>query len=238
MAICDDEKSHLDKIIEKVEMLKETKKYCIDIQSYTKSKTLMADIEEGTHFDIILSDIEMPELSGMELVKNIKSYLPDAVVIFVTSHLQYSVESFELSVFRYLLKNLLEEKLEKTLEDAVRLLEYQTDKSYLIQTRDRVERISYNRILYMDREGKNTVFHLTNHTETGVRKSLAQVYQELDTEDFVFIDRSSIVNLSHVVSLKKGIIEMDDGNKFFASSGKLEKVKKSLNRLWGNRIGV
>lgn len=236
MAICDDDKNNLDMIIKMVENVRKTENYRFDIQTYTNSRTLMADIEEGKHFELILSDIEMPELSGMELVKRLKEYLPDSIVIFVTSHLQYSVDSFELSVFRYILKHTLEEKLPKALSDAVRLLEYQSDKSYVIQTRDRVEKILYNRILYAKREGKNTLFTLMNQAETRVRKSLSQVYQELDTEDFVFIDRGCIVNLSYVVSLKNGIVEMKDGNRLYVSSGKLEEVKTCLNRLWGNVI--
>ena len=62
---------------------------------------LQYDIEEGQYYDLILSDIEMPQIDGMDLAAYMKRYLPDVLIIFITSHLKYAVDAFELSVSIY-----------------------------------------------------------------------------------------------------------------------------------------
>lgn len=99
-----------------------------------------------------------------------------------------------------------------------------------------MEKILYNRILYAKREGKNTVFTLTDHSTTRVRKSVSQVHRELEAEEFVFVDRGCIVNLSHVVGLKNGVLELKDGSIFYVSNGKIDEVKQHLNALWRELI--
>ena len=50
-------------------------------------------------FDLILLDIEMPESTGMEIAEKIKPYLPNVKIIFITSHIEYAIDAFELSIF-------------------------------------------------------------------------------------------------------------------------------------------
>ena len=76
-----------------------------EIMPYTDSKSLLADIaDDGFYFDLILLDIEMPGSSGMELAEKIRPYLPNVRIIFITSHIEYAVDAFELSIFRYVPK--------------------------------------------------------------------------------------------------------------------------------------
>ena len=50
------------------------------------------------HFDLLLLDIEMPGVTGMELAERLRPFLPDVKIIFVTSHIEYAIDAFELSV--------------------------------------------------------------------------------------------------------------------------------------------
>ena len=72
------------------------------------SGQLLYDVEEGAHFDLLLLDIEMPEKDGMCLAASLRRHLPMALIIFITSHTQYAVKAYELSVFRYIPKSEME----------------------------------------------------------------------------------------------------------------------------------
>ena len=76
--------------------------------------------------DVLTLDIEMPGISGMEIPQQLKGFLPNVRIIFVTSHTEYAIDAFELSIFRYVPKNNLEVKLAafKTLNTMRRFCRY------------------------------------------------------------------------------------------------------------------
>lgn len=85
------------------ECLSETK-IVADIRTYRSSDFLLYDIQENNYFDLLLLDIEMPKINGMQIAKDVKKLCPETLVIFITSHSEYAIDSFELSVFRYIEK--------------------------------------------------------------------------------------------------------------------------------------
>lgn len=236
IGICDDKESSADILRKKITQILKENGIVADISVYFQSRLLQYDIEEGKYFDLILSDIEMPHVDGMELAKYIKNYLPDALIIFITSYIKYAVDAYELSIFRYIPKNLIDIKLNYAVLDAVKFIASRSDQMYFINTPSRVEKIPYQRILYIQREGKNTIITLTDGSETRVRKSLINVVKELDSEDFIYVDRGSIVNIQHIMKLKDGMVELEDGTQILASHAKIKQIKKRISEFWSDRI--
>ena len=160
IAVCDDE---LNMVTQHAEAVRESLRCCGctgEVLTYTCSDNLLADItEESFFFDLILLDIEMPGLTGMELAKKIKPCLPDVKIIFITSHIEYAIDAFELSIFRYVPKADKEKRLPAALADAFGLLALGQDKTYTIQAGSRLERIPHKRILAIWKDGKNACAH-------------------------------------------------------------------------------
>lgn len=236
IAICDDDRILVDMLAEKVNHYIKENKILAECSVYTNSSMLKEDIQERKHFDLILSDIEMPEHNGMSLASCVKKYLPQVLIIFITAHLKYAIDAFELSVFRYIPKEFLEDRLIQALEDAIKMIMLQSEQSYLIQTSTRVEKIPYQRIVCIQKDGKNSRFLLLDNTDTSVRKSLSVVYEELGSEDFVYADRGIIINLAHVMKIKSGRVYMTNGLSVLTSKIKFEQIKIKLNEFWGNII--
>lgn len=236
IAVCDDDKDAVmahSKIAEECLMLCKARS---ELLPYTDSGNLLADIrDDGFHFDLILLDIEMPGKSGMELAEEIRPHLPDVRIIFITSHIEYAVDAFELSVFRYVPKNDIEKRLRSAITDAVKLILLEEGKAYTIQTSSRLEKIPYRDIFYIMREGKNAIFTAAGGVSK-VRKSLQQVYEELDAEEFIFIDRGCIVNLIHVMQVHNGSVSFKDGTTLPVSRSHLQTVKEQINAYWGTHI--
>ena len=101
IAICDNDKETVEKNITKVnECLKEMNKMA-DIKLYLFAENLEFDIRDGENFDLMIMGVEMQGKSGMDIAKMVKEYSVETLIIFVTSHSEYAVDAYELSVFRY-----------------------------------------------------------------------------------------------------------------------------------------
>ena len=178
----------------------------------------------------------MPGYSGMELAGKLKPYLPNVKIIFITSHIEYAIDAFELSVFRYVPKQERDKRLPLAVTDAIKLLSLEGGKVYTIQTNSRLEKIPYKEIMYIQREGKNAEI-FSESGSTKVRKSLQQVFDELGAEEFIFTDRGCIVNILHVMQVKDGEVVLKNGELLPISRSHLQDVKAKINAYWGAHIG-
>ena len=88
----------------------------------------------------------MPNIDGMDLAAYIRKYLSEVLIIFITSHLKYAIDAFELSIFRYIPKNSIDSRLPHALKDAINMINIQADMYYTIQMPTRIEKIPYQKI--------------------------------------------------------------------------------------------
>lgn len=236
IAICDDEETMVQK---NTGITEECLKNCQSagkIVTYTRSDNLLCDItEDGFFFDLILLDIEMPGSSGMEIAEKIKPFLPNVKIIFITSHIEYAIDAFELSIFRYVPKNDIDKRLKTAIGDAVKLIELEEGKVYTIRTNSRLEKIPYKEIYYIERDGKNASI-LSAGGVSKVRRSLQQVYEELASDEFIYIDRGCIVNMIHIMQVKDNLAVLKNGASLPVSRSHLQKVKEQINTYWGMHI--
>lgn len=237
IAICDDDK-------EAVRYHEDIVRNCLhsldigcEITAYTQGSNLLFDIaDDGFFYDLILLDIEMPGMTGMELSEKIKPHLPNVKIIFITSHIEYAIDAFELSIFRYVPKSDLENRLMQAVADAARLIELEADREYIIQAAGRMEKIPYKDIFYIRRDGGKNAVICSRLGISKVRKSLRQVFDELQAQEFIFIDRGYIVNIIQIMKISESTAYLKNGEMLPISRSHLQEVKKQINRFWGEHI--
>ena len=111
-----------------------------------------------TFFDLILTDIEMPHINGMELAATIGRICQRAWSFSLPLIRNTHWMPFELSAFRYIDKEMIPEKLPTAIKDAFRVLHMQADQYYLLSNTRMYRKLLLKDILYISREGKNSVF--------------------------------------------------------------------------------
>ena len=234
-AICDDEKilMEIEEITGRFFRLN-----CIDskITTYQSSENLQYDLQDGIVYDLFLLDIEMPEIHGMELAKEICERIPSAKIIFITSHPEYAITAYEYSVFRYIQKTMLHEKLFLALEDYYKLYALEKNEYYMIKIKNYLEKIPYRSIFYILKEGKYSVLYLEGERTVSVRKPLKQVFEELGQEYFYFADRGCIINLANVVGMDTGKILFPEQQNVTINKTNWIEFKESLLSFWGKQI--
>lgn len=231
IAVVDDDPTILDMISKKVDSYGQIKGVKTVTAAFSAAKFLLYELEDEQSFHIYLLDIEMPEMSGMELAAKIREYDRCSYIIFITSHLKYAVEGYELGIHRFIPKDNLAEKLTEALDSVLEELTIQKDKSFMIQTNNRIEIIEYRDIYYLYKDEKNTIF-VTRSGRSRVRKPLEKVYQELNNEDFVYIDRGYVVNLFHVMKFEKGQLLIRNQELLPVSRGNKQKLKAEIYEFW------
>ena len=237
IGICDDEPILLDEIRQNLDNTLTEQRIFSLVSSFTSARNLLYEIKDGKHFDLLLLDIEMPDLSGMELARQVHDLLPDTLIIFITAHYKYAIDSYELNIFRYIPKNQLSERLPHAIRDAAAILEIQNTDTFIINSQNHFERIPVKDILYIEKEGKNAVFHVLSRSEAPhIRRSLADVYAELNPEEFQFIERGYIVNLQHISSISNSDCILTDQTRLPIAQSRLCEVKIKLNEFWRNKI--
>ena len=237
IAICDDDK---EAIKSHGDIVKDCLRSCgigYEIATYTQSSNLLFDITDDNFFyDLILLDIEMPGMTGMELSEKLKPHLPNVKIIFITSHIEYAIDAFELSIFRYVPKSDLSNRLASAVADAAKLIELEAGKEYIIQAAGRMEKIPYKDIFYIRRDGGKNSMICSCLGISKVRKSLQQIFDELQAQEFIFIDRGYIVNIIQIMKISDSMAYLKNGETLPISRSHLQEVKKQINRFWGAHI--
>jgi len=187
--------------------------------------------------DLILLDIQMPDLSGIDWLKNTQR---PPLVIFTTAYREYAVDGFELDAVDYLLKPISFARFLKACNKALALhTQEQTpsrseeDPYIFIKVDHQLIRILLQDILYIEAAGDYVFFHTGDGQRHITLLSLKQVEQQLPPRQFLRIHRSYIVNPSQVSALEGNQVLIGE-NKLPISRGYAEAVYDILvkGRLW------
>jgi DNA-binding LytR/AlgR family response regulator len=235
IAIVDDSSNVLESIESIVHHACNRINIIVEITTFLKSKYLIYDITDNVRYDLYLLDIVMPDYNGMDIAKEIRKRDNKAYIIFITAYWQYTVDAFELSIYRYILKGNLEEKLIQALESINKEINIENKESYVINTKTKFQKIYYEDILYIYKEGKNSVFVCKNEINK-VRKGLKEVYEGLNKSYFIFIERGYIANILYIKKYTSHSVIMIDDSRLPVSRLYMESIKCKITKFWGQKI--
>ncbi len=233
IAICDDNKAYLEVITEKIQ------KYCkengvdIVLEAYSESDELIRSIDNKERYDAYILDIEMPNMSGIELAQKIRECSEEAYIIFLTAYDSYAVRACGVNVIRYVLKERMEAEFERALEELFqRLKKLHEGKVYTIQNQRKYIKVRQKDIVYISKQQKNVELILQNQERESERRTLQEIYKRLDNPDMYFLDRSSVINLQHVRKIVDYKVMMDNGHEIITSKAHANKLKEHLMSYW------
>lgn len=208
IAICDDDwhmqqtlRTFIDETYQDLDML---------VDGFTSGEALLAAIGKQTQpYELILLDIEMTGMDGIETAKRVRRVLPDCYIIFITSHDEFALTGYEVQAFRYLVKPFRPEKLREAIS-AVR--EALADQCMLHVEDGPVEAlVRAQDIFYVEAQDKR-VRLVTSAQEYFDRRALDETERLLDHEDFYRVHRSYLINLRYVAFMDGTTVQLVNGD--------------------------
>ena len=201
IAICDDDMSELSNITSIIKEYKKTNSFMYEI-TYIKFHSaieLIASIEGGKRYDIILLDIIMPQINGLEAAEEIRLHDKITKIVFLTSSPEFAVDSYKVDAYYYALKPIQQEKMFFIMDKLLSEIQKQTQDCILVKCKTGLTRIPLHTLEYVEIIERIIHYHLVNGSilkETGVMINLERIL--LSFPQFAKTHRSFIVNLDRI----------------------------------------
>lgn len=223
IAICDDQPKFLVQAMATIKNIHKSLDLIID--EFTSGPALLARLED-VNYDLIILDIEMPDMNGIQVARNIRKLAKDTEIVFLTSHIEYALEGYEVNALRYLTKPIQEKKIEEIL---LYLLDQKRKaKKILLQTKTDVFSIHISDICYFESQNHD-IRVVTKTNEYVVRGKLSDYETECKNLGFFRIHRGYLIHLGSVTRIKDGMAYMTNGDFLPISRGKEKSTKEALH---------
>lgn len=222
IAVCDDEerfradiRDHVDRLFGSLDVM---------VDSYSSAPDLIDKFEKKP-YDLVFLDIEMPGMNGIEAARRLRELSDKVYIVFLTGHVEYALEGYEVNALRYLTKPINEDKLKE-------VVKYVSDKmSDARHIRIRVDGedifVNISDIYYFEARDQYVMIY-TKDKDYLVRYNLSDYEEELKNDGFYKTHRSYLVSLGKVKKLAKNEAVMEGGGAVPVSRGAASGLKEAL----------
>jgi len=228
-AICDDEQTQIEYVTSLASSWSEREGHTCEVRSFPSAEAFLFAYEDDTSYDILLLDIEMDRMNGVDLAKTIRLSNNTVQIVFITGFPDFIAEGYEVSALHYLMKPVSEEKLHAVLDKAATNLA-KAEKRLCVTFDRQVDYVPLSQITYIEAQKQYVEIHTTEKCYR-MKSSLSEVESKLD-EYFLKCQRSFIVNLRYVTRIKNDCVVLKDTSEVPISRGMAEKIGKEIIRLF------
>ncbi len=231
IAVCDDEEVQRKLIIKYLREWAKAQDKLIEITEFSSGEGLLFRWEDEKGFDLLILDIEMGSLSGIELAKKIRIENEDIPILFITGYETYMAQGYEVSAIQYLLKPLSKEKLFIVLDKLQRHTKPEAKLTF--HTEDRILLLTPSEIWFAEAQGHYSLL-CTSHGSYLLRHSITELSKTLEGQKgFVRCHRSYLVNLRHISAITRNEIVMDDSKTLPISRSAYQMVNEAFLKNYG-----
>ncbi|MDE6671035.1 MAG: LytTR family DNA-binding domain-containing protein [Ruminococcus sp.] len=237
IAICDDSQS--DALLARDIIKKSLKEVNIsaDIVYYDSAEDIKSRFfEHKETVDILILDIDMPEISGLELAEELRNNNLNLIIIFLTNHDEFVFRAIEFQPFRYIRKIKMNTEMPLAIQSAVKVIQMQQDKYISLHTDDGEIQVRLSEIICFEADKRKTDVHLSNGKIISVYRNITEFSEMLASEKFIMIHRCCGVNIDFIKVLKKDVVVLKNSEMLSVSRRKIKEVRQQIMKLWGDKI--
>ena len=179
-------------------------------------------------YDMVVLDVQMPELSGYTTAQKLRESDQKTVLAFLTGVAAPTVEVFRVTPFRYLMKQMSEEELRQELSACFHEVE-RTNRFVTLQSGGDLLRLAVSSILYLVIQGRS-VDVITDKGRYSIKAKMADMYSLLAPNGFGYCHKSYLCNFSRVMSVSSASVIMENGDILPVSQPKAKSFKSEFLR--------
>lgn len=229
IAICDDQPAQLQFLQEQCCRWGASRNVPVQVQTFGTAEAFLFAYETDKAFDVLLLDIQMPGLSGMELAHRLRSAGDSLTLALITAIPDYALEGYTVDALAYLLKPVSDEALYALLDKACK----RSPTPFVLVDHDGItERILLSSILYLESQGHDT--HIVCEGRTLISpRGLSHYAQQLGP-NFHRIHRCYLLNLAHAASIHRKEVLLDNETSLPVARGRFEPLSQAYINYYRN----
>ncbi len=231
VAVCDDERTALQELAEEVRRWAEAEGEACSVETFASANAFWFVWEERKDLEVLLLDIEMPGMDGMELARRLRQAGEPIGIIFVTGNPDFALEGYDLEAVSYVMKPVRRERLHAALSRARERMARRAA-VLLPLSGGELERLYIADICCLESDGHASIVWKKDGTKLVSKMGIQQLEQELEncSDAFFKPHRSYFINLAHVERIGKKDVRM--GNQLLVpiARGKWEPLNQAYLR--------
>lgn len=185
--------------------------------------------------DILLLDIKMGELDGIETAKKIREQKKDVCIIFITSMAQYAIEGYRVRAFSFLTKPVQYEDFRIEVTAAIKKLKEAGGKELMIREGQKVYRVRTVSIYYIEVQNHKVIMHLKDR-RLSFSGNLSSLEEELKGWGFGRCHVSFLVSYKYVASLSAESLTLQNGEQIPVSRSRKKEFMKGMAKYLGGNV--
>ncbi len=229
IAICEDSRADLDLLSREINAVTEKLHLRTDMDCFKNGEALITAIKNGSSYDLLLLDIYLDSMNGLETAQAARALLPKVQTAFLTAYKEFALDAFGLDAVHYLLKPVsgqdIDELFRRFFERTHRppeVLEIDTGKKTYVFPLARVQKIQSN--------NKGVDIYLQDiPPPQRIPISFIRVEEQLDPKRFLRISRGLLVHNSYIQRIVKNVCYFRDGTSALISRREKNTVRKKYN---------
>lgn len=225
IAVCDDIQMNTEEIAKMTEEVCLEEQISPEISCFQSAEKLLDEIKEGNRYDLMLLDVMMPELDGMELARILRTQNERTSIVFISSNREMAMQGYEVSAARYLAKPLEKDKLKEAILFCYE--QYRKERELLLPVNGSVRKVAPKDIYYIEIVGRKCKIRLEKE-EWDTSLSIAELEAMLSGQDFIRCHQSFLVNCRYIRSFRTSSMELTDGRNVPVSKHRIKEVRQAF----------
>ena len=201
IAIAEDEPRYAQQLQDYLQTFGQEYGHALDVRVFPDGAALLENYR--CQYDLLLLDVEMPQLDGMTTAQRIRQRDPAVVILFITNMAQYAIRGYEVDALDYILKPVSYFSFSQRLNRAISRIKPHSKHFLVLSCKGGTVKLDTNTLYYVESQGHNLIFHSTNGTHT-VSGTLLDIEEKLSGLPFFRCNKGSLVSLQHVDGVQDG----------------------------------
>lgn len=235
VAVCDDSRTDQEYVSGLLRSFAEATGRDIEIYTFLSAEEFLFRYAEEKDFQILILDIEMGNMNGVELAGKLRKDNHDLQILFVTGFPDFMAEGYEVDAIHYLLKPVTQERFFRAMEKAAERLK-QAQPVLLLQENGETMRIVVNSIYFVEVFSHSCVLHTTDGN-VECRTAISRLESELGSQ-FIRVHRAFLVNIEYMKRIAKTEILLENGETVPLARRKYSEVNLAFINYFGGRLGI
>ncbi len=229
VAVCDDEEPVLRHIARSISLEFERRGQPTVVDEYSGATALEKRFQLANSYDVLLIDIDMPKLDGIEFCRRFREQGGDSLIVFVSNREELVFKTFEVAPFRFVRKSRLRKEIGKLCDDIIIELERRADKFLCFNDEQgsRMYSVNIRKLMYVEASRKYCKLCSVGDT-LEIQIQFNEMMAKLGAMGFIQIHRSYLVNPAFIYLIDNDSVTLDDGERLPMSRNRRNDVKDSF----------